>query len=71
MVVAFGHGFGGSQCLLARQLAVGVAGTGHIDDTTVTVVHLDTGKVIARNSINQARSYWRNTTKRAGRWPGS
>ena len=40
-----------------------------IDDTTVTVVHLDTGEVIARNSIDPTRSYWRNTTKSAGRWP--
>ena len=28
-----------------------------------------TGEVIARNSIDPTRSYWRNTTKSAGRWP--
>lgn len=39
------------------------------DATTVTVVHLDTGEIIALNQIDPARSYWRNTTKAPGRWP--
>ena len=40
-----------------------------IDDTSVTVVHLDTGEIIARNTIDPARTYWRNTMKAPGRWP--
>ncbi len=40
------------------------------DDHTVTVVRLDTAEVIATNEIDPARSYWRNTQKTPGRWPG-
>lgn len=39
------------------------------DHTTITVVHLDTGEVIATNQIDPTRSYWRNTQKAPGRWP--
>ena len=42
-----------------------------IDQTTVTVVHLDTGEILATNTINPDRSYWRNNQKEPGRWPGS
>ena len=41
-----------------------------IDETTVTVIHLDTGEIIATNTIDPAHSYWRNQTKKPGRWPG-
>ena len=41
------------------------------DDTTVTIVHLDTGEVIATNTIDPTRSYWRNQQQEPGRWPGS
>ena len=30
------------------------------DDTTVTIVHLDTGEILATNTIDPDRSYWRN-----------
>jgi transposase InsO family protein len=40
-----------------------------IDETTVTIVHLDTAEIIATNTINPERSYWRNTQKAPGRWP--
>jgi len=30
------------------------------DDTTVTVVHTDTGEVLATNHINPDKTYWRN-----------
>ena len=40
-----------------------------IDQTTVTVIHLDTGEIIATNTINPTRDYWRNTQKAPGRWP--
>ena len=41
-----------------------------IDETTVTVIHLDTGEIIATTTINPERSYWRNNMKKPGRWPG-
>lgn len=41
-----------------------------IDETTVTIVHLDTGDILATNTINPDRSYWRNTQQEPGRWPG-
>ncbi|WP_375386746.1 hypothetical protein [uncultured Microbacterium sp.] len=41
------------------------------DETTVTVVHLTTGEILATNTINPDRTYWRNTQKEPGRWPRS
>lgn len=41
------------------------------DEHTVTVVHLDTGEIVATNTIDPARTYWRNNEKEPGRWPGS
>jgi transposase InsO family protein len=42
-----------------------------IDETTVTVIHLDTGEILATNTIDPDHSYWRNKTKEPGRWPSS
>jgi len=42
-----------------------------IDETTVTVIHLDTGEILSTNQINADRSYWRNTQNVPGRWPGT
>ncbi|MCW5951558.1 MAG: integrase core domain-containing protein [Propionibacteriaceae bacterium] len=42
-----------------------------IDQTTVTIVHLDTGQIIATNTIDPNHGYWRNTQREPGRWPGS
>ncbi|GGH45993.1 IS481 family transposase [Microbacterium album] len=42
-----------------------------IDDTTVTITHLDSGEIIATNLIDPARGYWRNQQREPGRWPGS
>lgn len=41
------------------------------DEHTVTVVHLDTGEIIATNTIDPDRTYWRNQQQKPGRWPGS
>ncbi len=30
------------------------------DETTVTVVHLDTGEILSTHHIDPTRSYWRN-----------
>ena len=59
-----------------HHLGVGVEHRGKrvlalIDLNNVTIVHLDTGEVIATNTINPERNYWRNNMKEPGRWPGS
>lgn len=59
-----------------HHLGIGAAHHGKrvlalIDETTVTIIHLDTGEIIATNTINPARDYWRNTQREPGRWPGS
>ncbi len=58
-----------------HHLLVGAAHRGKrvlalVDTTQVTVVHLDTGEILATNTINPATNYWRNTQKEPGRWPG-
>ena len=41
------------------------------DDTTVTVVATRTGEILAINQIQPDKTYWRNTMKAPGRWPGA
>jgi transposase InsO family protein len=41
------------------------------DDHQVTVILLETGEVIATNDIQPEKTYWRNTQREPGRWPGS
>jgi transposase InsO family protein len=41
------------------------------DDTTVTVVHQRTGEILATNTIDPDKTYWRNQMREPGRWPGS
>lgn len=57
-----------------HHLAIGAAHRGRrilalLDDTTATVIDLETGEIIATNTIQPDRSYWRNTQKAPGRWP--
>ena len=40
------------------------------DDTTVTVIKLETGEILSTHDIDPDRAYWRNTQKSPGRWPG-
>lgn len=59
-----------------HHLGIGAAHRGKramllADATTVTVVHLDTGEVLATNTIDPDRSYWRNTQREPGRSPDS
>lgn len=42
-----------------------------ITEDTVTVVHHGTGKILATNTIDPTRTYWRNNNKEPGRWPNS
>jgi len=39
------------------------------DQHTVTVIALRTGEIIATNTIEPDKTYWRNTMKAPGRWP--
>lgn len=39
------------------------------DDTTVTVIELDTGEILSTHTIDPAKAYWRNTQRAPGRWP--
>ena len=39
------------------------------DETTVTVIHLDTGEILSEHQIDSTRGYWRNQLQPPGRWP--
>ena len=39
------------------------------DNTTVTVVQLDTGEILSSHHIEPDKTYWRNQQKSPGRWP--
>jgi transposase InsO family protein len=59
-----------------HHLGIGAAHAGKrvlaiADDTTVTVIELHTGEVLAINEIQPNKTYWRNTQKAPGRWPGA
>ncbi|WP_223690717.1 IS481 family transposase [Leifsonia poae] len=42
-----------------------------VDHTSATVTHLDTGEILSTHHIEPDKKYWRNQTKKPGRWPGS
>jgi hypothetical protein len=50
----------------ARKRVLAIA-----DDTTVTVIQLETGEILSTHHIDPAKSYWRNTQRAPGRWPGA
>lgn len=57
-----------------HHLGIGAAHAGKrvlaiADDTTVTVIELQTGEVLSTNIIDPTKTYWRNTQKAPGRWP--
>ena len=59
-----------------HHLGIGAAHRGKrvlalIDETTVTITHLDTSEILATNFIDPTRGYWRNQQREPGRWPGS
>lgn len=54
----------GVGSLHARKRVLAIA-----DDTTVTVIELETGEILSAHDINPQRSYWRNKQKSPGRWP--
>ncbi|MDI2099594.1 integrase core domain-containing protein [Klugiella sp. YN-L-19] len=59
-----------------HHLGIGAAHRGKrvlalIDETSATVIHLDTGEILSTHTIDPTRSYWRNQQQEPGRWPGS
>jgi transposase InsO family protein len=40
------------------------------DNTTVTVIELDTGEILSTHTIEPNKTYWRNQQRSPGRWPG-
>lgn len=50
----------------ARKRVLAIA-----DDTTITVIELDTGEILSTHDIDPTRTYWRNTQRAPGRWPGA
>ncbi len=57
-----------------HHLGIGARHTGKrilaiTDETTATVIHLDTGEILSEHQINPARGYWRNQLAPPGRWP--
>jgi transposase InsO family protein len=41
------------------------------DDHQITVIELHTGEVLSTHLIEPDKTYWRNQTKKPGRWPSS
>ena len=41
------------------------------DNTTVTVPNLTTSEIVSTHHIDPAKTYWHNTQRAPGRWPGA
>ena len=59
-----------------HHLGIGYAHQGQrvlaiADHTTVTVIDLKTGEILSTHDIDPAKTYWRNTQRAPGRWPGA
>jgi transposase InsO family protein len=50
----------------ARKRVLAIA-----DHTTVTVTELTTGEILSTHHIDPTKTYWRNTQRAPGRWPGA
>lgn len=58
-----------------HHLGIGYAHRGQrilaiADTDTVTVIKLETAEILSTHHIDPTRSYWRNTQRTPGRWPG-
>jgi transposase InsO family protein len=42
-----------------------------VDEATVTVTNLKTGEILSTHDIDPTKTYWRNTQRAPGRWPGA
>jgi transposase InsO family protein len=49
----------------ARKRVLAIA-----DDTTITVIALDTAEILSTHLIDPTKTYWRNQQRSPGRWPG-
>jgi hypothetical protein len=49
----------------ARKRVLAIA-----DETTVTFIELETAEILSTHHIDPTKTYWRNTQKSPGRWPG-
>ena len=49
----------------ARKRVLAIA-----DHTTVTVIELETAEILSTHDIDPDKTYWRNTQRAPGRWPG-
>ncbi len=49
----------------ARKRALAIA-----DQTTATVIELETAEILPTRQIEPTKTYWRTTQKPPGRWPG-
>ena len=56
----------GTGATHARKRVLAIA-----DDTTVTVIELETAEILSTHQIEPDKSYWRNTQRAPGRWPGA
>jgi transposase InsO family protein len=57
-----------------HHLGIGAAHIGKrvlaiADDTTITVVRLDSGEIVSSHTIDADSGYWRNAQRAPGRWP--
>lgn len=41
------------------------------DESTITVIGLTTGEILSTHTIEPDKTYWRNTQRAPGRWPGA
>lgn len=41
------------------------------DGTTVSVINLTTGEILSHHDIDPDKTYWPNTQRAPGRWPGA
>jgi transposase InsO family protein len=50
----------------ARKRVLAIA-----DQTTITVTDLESGEILSTHHIDPTKTYWRNTQRAPGRWPGA
>jgi len=39
--------------------------------TDTTVIHLETGEIVANHLVDDAKAHWRNQQNAPGGWPGA
>ncbi|GAB09138.1 putative transposase [Gordonia araii NBRC 100433] len=59
-----------------HHLGLGITNAGKrvlaiTDETSVTVIDLETNEALSTHHIDPTKNYWRNTRRAPGRWPGA